>query len=79
MKDELFGLAVAMIAVSIVVPLVMLIPGREYVLDMLPYTLPMLLIGVWLLRVSMKPAASVNAPTDDSSEEKSGQVSGSAS
>lgn len=65
MKEQLFGLAVAMIAVALIVPVVMLIPGREFMVGILPYTLPMLLLGAWLLRVSMQTEATSPHDTDE--------------
>ena len=49
MRDQLIGLAISLVILGVVLPPIMAIPGLQYMLDILPYTIPMLIIGLVML------------------------------
>jgi hypothetical protein len=68
MRDHLRGLAFALVIVGIVIPPVMQIAGTEYMLSMLPYSIPLLIAGIVML-IRIKPEAEEtpmpSPPADD--------------
>ncbi len=66
-QDQLFSLAIAMIILGAVLPPIMLIPGTEHMLSILPYAVATFVIGLGLFFYS-RPRKGVAAPEENTGD-----------